>query len=457
MTRRISTWRFLSSFHRILALRFPIILAAVLLTLGSCYNEPEFIGGNLIPNSDITSVKIDTSFDVAAFTIKTDTITTNIYSYGTLGCYNSDFFGKVKSDFVTRLIVKKLSDDLMNTKPRPTADSLILKLVLKKSWGTEKKPINVTVYELSDSMISKKYYNGLAPIDSIYYPTPISLPKTYSGEDTLKIKLTPEFANKLINAPDSAFINDYKFLKYFYGLYITSDDYNGTDGVLYYFYYNASMTLHYKKLNKKDELIDTVYNYFTSLYTPRFNHYIHDYTKVRPDLQFSIKEINSINETTVQDSVFCLDGLGGVRGLIKLNLAKEWISRMKIAPIAINKAELRFAYQDHPEFPADSSINNRMYYYMSRTFDKITLTPYDLLTYDTRVFETNTSTYFKAKNYYSIDVTLQFQNILNGNIKNDYILIEPVDFKFTYLQGLYRTGANSNPVKLIITYSELHK
>jgi len=454
MTRRISSRRFLSSFHRILALHYPIFLAAVILTFSSCYNEPEFIGSNLIPNSDITSVKIDTSFDIAAYTIRTDTITTNIYSYGALGCYNSNFFGKVKSDFITRLVVKKLSDTLMKINPRPVADSLILKLVLKNSWGTAKKPINITVYELSDSLISKKYYNGLAPIDGMYYPTPISYPTTYSGEDTLKIKLTPEFANKLINAPDSAFIRDYKFLKYFYGLYITSDDYNGPDGVLYYFYYDVKMTLHYKKPKSNGEIKDTVYNYFTSLYTPRFNHYIHDYTKVRADLQFSIKDKNSINETTVQDSVFCLDGLGGLRGLIKLNLVKDWITKM---PIAINKAELRFDYQDHLEFPADSSIKNIMYYYMSRTFDKITLTPYDLLTFDTRVFETNTSTYYKVKNYYSIDVTLQLQNILNGNIKNDYILIEPKDFKFSYMQGLYRTGANSNPVKLIITYSELHK
>ena len=99
--------RVVSSFHRIQYFLIP----ALVLSLSSCYNEPDFIGGNLIPSGDLTSVKIDTTFEVSAYTIKVDSVTSSDFLYGILGCLNSPIFGKTKSDFLTKVYLGTFKED----------------------------------------------------------------------------------------------------------------------------------------------------------------------------------------------------------------------------------------------------------------------------------------------------------------------------------------------------------
>lgn len=450
--RRISFRRVLSSFHRIVTYQFFLALVAIALSLSSCYNEPEFIGKNLLPISDLKSVKLDTSFEVSAYTVKTDTIPTGLYSTAVLGCYNSKIFGKTKADFLSQLLIVFTTDTVLKkTSPRPEPDSLILYMPLSRTWGTKNEAINVKVYELSDTLNYKIYYNGLASVDGKYYPTQINVPTIYKGEDTLKIRFTNEFAHKLINADTSELTSNAKFLKFMNGLYITSDDYNGPDGVLYFFKSGMLLKLYYDS-HEGGVKHDTVFTYGTG--SGRYNHFIHEFNPtVRPDLQ-----IQHFNDTTFQDSVFYISGLGGARGLIKLDGVSEWTKKM---PIAINRAELRIDVQDHPDFPKDSIISPLLYYY-NRDTDTSSLksyratSAYDIISlYDYSITQVQTSKYNKAKKYYSIDVTFHLQNLLKGKIKRDYFYLEPNDFKVNYKEGIFKSGKNSNRIKLIITYSKL--
>jgi len=450
--RRVSSRRVLSSFHRIMALRHVLAITVVTIGLSSCYNEPEFIGKDLIPTSDLLSVKIDTSFEVSAHTVETDSIPTGLFNKAVLGCYNSEIFGKTKADFLSSVIVNTTDTVLYKIIPRPIPQSLYLIYTLERTWGTQNKPINVKVYELSDSLSYNTYYNGMEPVEGKYYPTLISYPTTYSGDSIMKIQLTDEFANKLINVPDTALKSNIEFAKIMKGLYITSDDYTGSDGVLYLFSSAMKMELAY---DSKEGGVrhDTIFKLGSGVYTSRYNHFQHDYTTARPDLK-----INHLNDTTFQDSLFYISGLGGYRGLIKLNGVKEWIKKM---PIAINRAELRFDVQEHPDFPSDSLINPLLYYYY-RDNDTSSLKLYsststnDLVSlYDYSITEVQTTRYSKPKNYYSIDVTLHLQNLLKGKIKKEYFYLEPSDFKVNYKEGIFRSGSNSNRMKLIITYTKL--
>ena len=70
-----------------------IILPLLLISIQSCYNDPNFLGNNLIPEEDIYAVKTDTLFEVSAYSIKTDTI---LATSGYLGYYNSEIFGSTK-------------------------------------------------------------------------------------------------------------------------------------------------------------------------------------------------------------------------------------------------------------------------------------------------------------------------------------------------------------------------
>jgi len=445
MIRRISFRRVSSSLQRIIALRHFLAVTAIAIGFSSCYNEPEIIGGDLLPSEDLLSVKFDTSFVVSAYTVKTDSIPTNIYSEAVLGCFNSDMFGKVKADFCSRILVFNINDTILyKMNPRPSPISLELKMKLVRTWGTEKHPINVKVYQLQDSLSYSYYYNGLNPIQEAYNDTLISLPTTYSGEDTLTIQLTDSFARKITTAPDSALFNNTNFIKLIKGLYITSDDYSGSEGVLYSFDYRIVMQLHYKYL-KAGVPTDTSFILYTSTYSPRYNHYDHfDYTNAT---------IKPFIDTTTQHSTFYVDGLGGVRGLIKLNGVQEWLKKM---PIAINRAELQFDVQDSPLFPEDSIVNPLRYYYKRFLDRSFTILSKDVVSlFDYQATNVETTNYNKAKKCYSIDITLHLQNLLRGKESRNYFFIEPADFKTHYQQGMFRSGNNIKPMKLIITYSKL--
>jgi len=132
-------------------------------------------------------------------------------------------------------------------------------------------------------------------------------------------------------------------------------------------------------------------------------------------------------------------------------------------PIAINRAELRFDVQDHSEFPSDSIITTLQPYY-SRDTDTSTYKVYSRainsltdLTFLDDYYSANVQTtkYNRAKEYYSLDITLHLQNLLKDSFKNNYFYLEPTDFKANYKEGIFRSGNNSKPMKLIITYSNL--
>jgi len=450
MKRRISDWRFLSSFHRILAFFYPTTLAVFFLGLNSCYNEPETLGGNIIPSSDLLSITQDTSFTVSAYTVTTDSIPGSLCGTAVLGSYNSPIFGKVRAEYRTKLDIEYTGDTILyQMHPRPTPISCKLFLTKAKRWGQADIPMNVTVYELQDSVTSN-YYNALGEPTERYYSTPISYPAVYEGDSTLRINLTSEFASKLINAPDSVLTVNPNFRKYVKGLYITTEPVTGTGGVLYAFNYDAYIELAYKYRSEGD-LKDTVFTFYTGYYSPRYNHYTHDYTGTPVESVMLVD--TTIKSTTPQNPVFYIDGLGGVKGLIKFNGLSEWKNTKM--PCAINRAELRFDIDD-TTLPQDSVISPLHYYYRRYYDNDFTNQSTDVIgIYDTEITKVETSKYIKAKKYYSIDITLHLQNLLKNNLKQDYIFLEPSDFKTFYDQGVFRSGSNSKPMKLYITYTKL--
>jgi hypothetical protein len=463
--RRISVRRVWCSFHRIIASRYFLAIATITIGLNSCYNEPEFIGGNIIPSSDILSVKLDTSFEVSAFTVQTDTIPTGLYNYGVLGTYNSEIFGKTKSDFLAQLSHGATKDTLYAMSPRPSADSIFLFLTLVNTWGDVNKNINVKVYELAEDLADTTsnsfiYCNGRKPITGKYLPTQINSETiTYNGtQKSLKIKLTPAFADKLTNAPDSTFMSNNKFVKYMKGLYITSDDFNEVGGALYSFYYSMQIQLHYHyySTKKSKDSLRTI-TYYTGPYFPRFNHIVKDYSTARADIKINHLNTGLLNDTIVQDSVFYISGLGGTRGLIKFKSLQEWVKKM---PIAINRAELRLEVQEHPDFSKDSIISP-LQFYLYRDYDTTSTKGYTTSSTDVaflsdyQITQSPSAAYHKARKYYSYNVTVHLQNLLSGRIKKDYFYIEPTDFKSGYREGIFRSGNNSKRIKLIITYTKL--
>ena len=456
----------MSSFHRIFSFKKQVlVIISIALGLSSCYNEPDTLGGNLIPSGDKTSIQVDSTFDVAAYTVSTDTLpsqtygTYNLltyYSQAVLGSINTEIFGSVKGDFLTRVQIAKLSDTLKLISPRPAVDSLLLTFVRAKAWGNITNPINVKVYELTDSIESELNYNCLAPNNIAYNPTPINYPVTYSGDSSLTIRLKEDFAYKLMNAPDSVFESNYRFMNFMKGLYITCDDFSGKGGSLYYLSSVMKMVMYYKKPKLNNVQKDTVFTYYLGT-QQRLNHITHDYSKVNSALKITARKVSEINENTPEDTIFYVDGLGGMRGLLKFKDLQAWSNKM---PVAIHRAELRIDVLNHPDFPVDSIINP-IYLYSKRYYriDDVSYTEITTPIDDAMYTGTSLTSakYNKVKKYYSIDITAHLQNLIRGKHSNDYIFFDvaPSYSSLFYHQGLFRTGNSSKPIKLIITYSKL--
>lgn len=441
-----------------------LAISVILFGLNSCYNEPNMVGGGLIPGEDTASICITDTFKIEAYTAKTDSFSTSYFKYAVLGCNKSDIYGKVKADFLTSFKLANSADTFQKLPSRPM-DSVFLELRLNKTWGQKNKSINIRVFQLTKDIYSststKTYINGFKDISSDKYsPVEVGLPAVYSGEDSIRIRLTDDFVSYLKGLPDSAFIDNEVLQREFKGFYVTSDDYNSNDGVLYFFQstgYSLGIVIHHKRQTIRNGVsmyIDTVLNLVSSS-TPRYTHLYHDYSSAAPALKINHFYDFATNATNVEDSVFYIDGLGGVKGLIKFKSAEYW---KKLMPIAIHRAELRLDAQFiEPYFPYDSLINP-LFYYLKRNYDP----DYGMLSDDfTNLSDysinnkVNTVSYNRAKEYYSIDVKLHLQNVLKGKVKEDYFFIEPTDFKYYYKQGIFRTGKNSKPIKLIVTYSKL--
>lgn len=452
MIRRNSLRRVLSSFHRIIALRNFLAIAAISISLNSCYNEPELLGGNLLPADDLTAVKIDTITKISVYTVKPDSLKTYGFSYGVLGCLNSKIFGKTKADFLTQVYLGKTRGSSPLFGSKASLDSLVLYFRLHDKYGTN-QALGINLYELKDTMSSYTTYNGLnVSVDNWYEPTKL-YSGTYAGDSILRIKFLKDdpFALKIFHADhDSATVSsDKNFKNYFKGFYLTCEDIVNKDnsGVMYSFDFKSTETTMYLYYHRNDSAL--VYSFILgsqTYVTPRFNHIIHDYSQADP--AYAMKHVN---DTLTQDTVFYAEGLGGARGLIKFEGIDEWVEKVQ-KPIAINRAELRLEQENYPNgLPKDSL--SYLYYFADETSTGTILTEDQKIAASEQV-----STYAKyniAKKYYSINLTEHIQAIVTGKISKKSMYVLPLNSPYSAARNVLRSGNNKRKIKLIITYSKL--
>jgi hypothetical protein len=161
-----------------------------------------------------------------------------------------------------------------------------------------------------------------------------------------------------------------------------------------------------------------------------------NYNLANPSLK-----INHLNDTTFQDSVFYISGLGGPIGQLRLDDVKKWAEKM---PVAINKAELRLEFENAP---VDSLISKILFFtdFNSKglQFDQY------------YIAKSASSKYNKAKKYFSYNISLHLQDLISGRITNNKIYIEPENTGYSPSYAILRSGSHSKRMKLIVTYTKL--
>ncbi len=411
-----------------------VILFAFFIT--SCTTDPDFLGEDLIPDQDRLGLELDTSFVISAYTKTSDTLLSSPVSTATLGYVHDDVFGKTQASFMMQFKMPVLN---FSFGEGAEADSLILTFKLKNYYGDKTNPLVVRAYELTDSLRADSLYNVLAPMDGRYSPEILG-ETTYYGDSLLKIKLSSELANRFINMDSVTRSSHTNFVNLFKGLYIKAEDLGLNQKSMYYFDLTNTVNhlwIHYHN-SEKDSL---KIGFYSDVYTPRYNHFEHDYT-----LATESRKIKFLNDTLNQDSVFYIQGLGGVYGLLKLEDVSNWLDSM---PVVINRAELIIERENNTLLPQDSVLSNIAVYvpFGSSGLKKVV----DYSSFPA----TFGGTFVSSKNHYTFNITLHLQQLLTGDIESKELILESKNIYSEVNRAILRSGNHRRKIRLALTYTKL--
>lgn len=190
----------------------------IILFLTSCTNDPASMGIDILPSSDVLEAALD-SQRIVAKNILPENILSDGFSknaVGLLGYYKDPELGATKADIVAEINIASAFDSLNLDGVNYFPDSVVLNLYYtNKSWyGKKDAKLHLQVYELSERLSADLPYYSNEPMTGRFYPellgekviTPdagkVDSLWTAHKSDTIHIKLSTEFAQKLFDLKD---------------------------------------------------------------------------------------------------------------------------------------------------------------------------------------------------------------------------------------------------------------
>lgn len=190
----------------------------IILFLASCTNDPASMGIDVLPSSDVLKAAAD-SQRIVAKNILPENILSDGFSKGAvglLGYFKDPKLGATKADMVAEINVASAFDSLNLDGVNYFPDSVVLNLYYtNKSWyGKKDAKLHLQVYELSERLSADLPYYSDEPMTGRFYPellgekviTPdagkVDSLWTAHKSDTIHIKLSTEFAQKLFDLKD---------------------------------------------------------------------------------------------------------------------------------------------------------------------------------------------------------------------------------------------------------------
>ena len=214
-----------------------LFLAFIAIMAVQCQRPEQEIGLELQPEEDLLSVYQTDTITLDVTTVREDSLRTDKLSSATLGNYIDPIFGVVKSSFYNQI---RIASPDIDFGIGAVADSLYFTLMYSGAPYISAVDQEFEVYEVMEDMyVDSAYYSNqdLAyGTENLVHPdqgiTKVSFVDLVTiGEDTLrngiKIRMSSEFADRLINAGVDVYNSNDDFLEYFKGVYVRSVSGNG--------------------------------------------------------------------------------------------------------------------------------------------------------------------------------------------------------------------------------------
>jgi hypothetical protein len=411
----------------------------------SCNEDRSVIGLELLKDSEMLNVGTIDTLTIEAYTVEPKHLYTTNQSISPLGSYTDPIFGNVRTEFISQFAYSSS----INFGDSAAADSLVVELFFRGSYGNTEFVPKINVYELtSDLDDTLEYFSDFDP-SGIYNPVNINITEAEvkslnvdpENDDSLilKINLSNEYAKKLIDAGfefeyDSLFyLEDSIFRDKIKGLYFETEQAGEEGSILYTEPVNVMSRIVLYYHNDEDTLEYYYYFYGSDMKINIYNFENHNGA-----------QIPFLNDQSYQDTAVYIQSLGGTAVNIKIpdiqGLAET------LGKVSINKAVLIIPVltdsieQEEYEIPSQlglRSINEE---------DEESVLPDDPLVfrylgYYGGLYEGETNTYrFNISNY--------LQDIFNGGEYNDLRL-----FAGYYNQSQYTVSYNIREANRVILAS----
>lgn len=388
-------------------------------------------------------------------------ITSQLADY-LVGQYQDPIFGKVRSSVYAQVSVNAENPSFLGN----TLDSVVLVLPYRteEEYGNIATEYAIDILKIEDmARFDENPYleflwsnatieTGMTPIGSkTFIPNTmddivILAPKQDSlgfNFDTLspqlRIPLNADFAAELFNAdtgdatdPAAPFFSDSKFTEFLNGLYINPTSENeglldlgirsNSDAGIFVYYHTATT--------------NNSYQFPFAAGDVKFSKYEHDYTGSNVE--------TFIEDETIGDSLFFLQGLSGVNGTIKFpnleNLRTD---------IAISKAELIFTVAELPEDLDVYDVPSQII--LTDGDGNLIIEPSVLAL---SIFGGGLTEYTDSPSTYAMDITAHFQDVVKGNATDEMRVSVLGREKSPNRVVFYGGGHSTYPVQLRVYYTQ---
>lgn len=418
-----------TSFVHLTALIFSLILF-------SC-EDPSFIGSEIQPPSDRFDLKYSGDMTLASYTYNIDSVETNRLRFSMLGSLNDPVFGYSGGAFATQFGLELSGHSFGSS---PGIDSLILYLKYDDFYGDRSVPQEITVFELTDSLMFDSIYYSDFDISGIYdEATPLGT-ETYTGSENdsvIAVHITnEEFWNKLLLADSTTMSSSMNFLEYMKGLYVKTEPLAGESGCIYKINLlseDSRMTIFYN--NESEDSL--TYNYIINQGAARVNIYDHDHS--------GTEFYENLNQSDEQDSVVYVQGMGGLMAKLVLEDLVSWRDSV---PVAINSARLTVKPENLDDSAADYPIPERLnLYYFTEEGDFVPVPDFFM-----------GSAYFggrydEERNSYTFNISSFVHYYITEEIKSNEVYIIIAGNETNPRRIVLKGSENTDPVKLEIKYN----
>ncbi|MCX6226876.1 MAG: DUF4270 domain-containing protein [Bacteroidia bacterium] len=412
------------------------------LSLNSCTNNSDEIGMNLPNVGDKLVPIVDESTIIFASTLRQDSLYSQKMSSSLLGSIYDPVFGRSNANLLTQL---RLSSNEVDFGVNPQIDSAIVQLKYQGYYGDTTTLQNVRIYELTkDLSFDSTYYSNMdmtgaydpsVPVaDFSYYPKP--------SQDSLPIRLSEEFGNKLLNTDTANLSNNIAWLAFFKGLYFEPSTVEQGGSIVYFDFAGGEsrLTLYFHNDANDSLKFEVVINTNCS-WVNLFNH---NYSGTTIE--------NLINDSINTHPDVYLQSMAGLRTHLKFEISPSILDKVK-SGIAINKAELIITFPDDPTVSSFGRPNSLAVY--NATIDGKNEYIQDI---------SMGSTYYggtlsEKTLSYRFNIALHLQNILSPDtaqqISNNGMFLVIANERTTANRLILNNGTVNGGMKLKITYTPL--